>query len=286
MQNGDLILVAGSHGGSSSDDGLSTGGYTSIGGTGGGSTFQAGVGLYYREYDGTGTTVSTNGCGDTSHTHGIVVMVFRGVKTVANGGPFDTTRTLASTNDGSPNPASIDHSNASGIWIVVGAVGAHTTGSASFTFPTGYTTNAAQVNANDLIDIVTGICYRSSGISDPEDPGVITNSGGTSSRGSGAVTMALSPAGAPTTERSASVNADAAIASRGSQWFVVNVQAVAFDGDRIDLTWDEVVADGFVFYQVLRDGTVVGEPTDNAFSDTGLEPDTEYDYTVRAVEEG
>ena len=199
LQTNDFILVAGGHGGSPNDDGLSTSGYTSIGGTGASTTFMSGIGMYYRFYDGTGSSVATNSCADTSHTHAVVVSVFRGVRLAADGGPFDTTRTLAATTDGHPNPASIDHSNASGLWIVVGAVAAHTTGSASFTFPTGYTTNAAQVNANDLIDIVLGICYRSSGISDPEDPGAITCSGASSSRGTGAVTMALAEAPAVVT---------------------------------------------------------------------------------------
>ena len=69
-------------------------------------------------------------------------------------------------------------------------------------------------------------------------------------------------------------------------WQPLNLQAVAFDDDRIDLTWDAVSEPGLAFYQVERNGTVIAEPTDPEYSDTGLDPDTEYEYRVRAVEEG
>lgn len=51
--------------------------------------------------------------------------------------------------------------------------------------------------------------------------------------------------------------------------------------ERIVLTWDRVA--GATGYELLRDGTVVGSPTGNWFTDRDLEAGTAYTYEVRAV---
>ncbi len=52
------------------------------------------------------------------------------------------------------------------------------------------------------------------------------------------------------------------------------------------LSWDAATDDGtgVTHYEVERDGTLVGEPTTTAFTDTGLAPETSYTYSVRAVD--
>lgn len=62
-----------------------------------------------------------------------------------------------------------------------------------------------------------------------------------------------------------------------------NLQAVAVSSSQIDLTWDAVT--GVSGYDIERDGVVIvfDHPT-TSYSDTGLDPDTQYDYRVRAVE--
>lgn len=69
-------------------------------------------------------------------------------------------------------------------------------------------------------------------------------------------------------------------------WKIYNLQAVAFSGTQIDLTWDPVETAGgtLAFYQIERDSVIINTSLDETYSDTGLTPATEYDYRVRAVE--
>lgn len=61
--------------------------------------------------------------------------------------------------------------------------------------------------------------------------------------------------------------------------------ATPWSGTRIDLAWgpssDDVALAGYVLY---RDGVPVGTTTETAFSDTGLQPLTVYQYSVSAVD--
>ena len=90
------------------------------------------------------------------------------------------------------------------IWAVIAAMTGHTGGAtATFTFPTGYTTNAAQRAHNDTIDALAGMGYNTAP-SDPENPGAFTaaNIGTAADNAWCAVTMALKvapppPAGQP-----------------------------------------------------------------------------------------
>lgn len=61
-----------------------------------------------------------------------------------------------------------------------------------------------------------------------------------------------------------------------------NLQATAISATEIDLTWDAVF--GATGYDLERDGVIIvtDHPT-TSYSDTGLTPETEYAYRVRAV---
>lgn len=128
----------------------------------------------------------------------VVVMAFSGVDTTT---PFDVASTSA-TGISSPHadPPSIDHNNPSGVWTVIaGAAGHILAGGCTFTFPAGYTTNAKSGSRDDTFDTTVGLGYRSSGGSDPEDPGAMTHSCTLSVDNAwAAFTMALRPATAPT----------------------------------------------------------------------------------------
>lgn len=198
VTTGDLILALPGCGDTVNNSPLSmtTAGYTSIISCGGSSTISSGATAYYKFHNGTDTNVVMAAVGGTDAANGLVVMVFRGVKAVADGGPTDgSTAVAAGVTNGLPDPPSFDHSNGSGIWMIVAAVAGHSTGAAAtFTFPTGYTTNAAQVAANDTSDVTVGLGYRDSGFSDPENPAAFGHSGAAASRGAGAAMFALAPA--------------------------------------------------------------------------------------------
>lgn len=113
--------------------------------------------------------------GGTNASNAACVLVFRGVATVADGGPTDTATTTDNGQDTSDaNPPSINTSGTAGIWTVVVGATAHTGGAtATYTAPTGYTTNFDQRAHNDNADVLIGMGYNS-GPSDPEDPGTFT----------------------------------------------------------------------------------------------------------------
>jgi hypothetical protein len=176
MSSNDLIIVAAMVG-DTANNGLAApteGGYTRIGSA----TIYANdvndvnLDIWYKFHNGTDTTVTFADVGGTNASNAAVVMVFRGVST---GSPFDTTVSTASGIDTSnADPPSHDWSGASGVWTVaIGATG-HTGGNtATYTAPTGYTTNFVQRAHNDTIDALIGMGYKSSP-SDPENPGAFT----------------------------------------------------------------------------------------------------------------
>ena len=103
-----------------------------------------------------------------------VAMVFRGIDTVT---PIDVTPTTASGIDTMhPNPPSIDFLDAAAWTVIVGASGHTLAETGTYTFPTGYTTNAVNKGHNDTNDVTVGIGYKTTP-ADPEDPGVMTHSG-------------------------------------------------------------------------------------------------------------
>jgi len=144
-----------------------------------------------------GATVTLTATGGTNASNAGVAMVFRGVSTTT---PFDVNATTATgINTSNADPPSIDHLNPAGVWTVIAASTGHTGGaSGAFTFPTNYTTNAAQRTHNDTIDVLAGMGYRTAP-ADPENPGAFTASGiGTAADNAwAAVTMALRPSSGP-----------------------------------------------------------------------------------------
>lgn len=63
------------------------------------------------------------------------------------------------------------------------------------------------------------------------------------------------------------------------------LEATTVGSSRIDLTWSAPESEvGLDFYRVFRDGEEVGTPDSTAFADVGLQPDTEYEYAVSAID--
>ena len=141
-----------------------------------------------------GATVTLTATGGTNASNAGVAMVFRGVDTTT---PFDVNAATATAiNTSAADPPSLDHGNPSGVWTVIAASTGHTGGAtATFTFPTGYTTNAAQRAHNDTIDVLVGVGYNSSP-ADPENPAAFSaaNIGTAADNAWAAGTMALRPA--------------------------------------------------------------------------------------------
>lgn len=64
-----------------------------------------------------------------------------------------------------------------------------------------------------------------------------------------------------------------------------DLAATAFSPTRIDLAWTASTDNvGVDHYKIYRDGVLVGNTTGTSFSDVGLTPATEYDYTVAATD--
>jgi hypothetical protein len=196
MVANDLIILAycaGDNDNIDADLTLTTGGYTEVADLFGNGTEEANLAVFYTYWNGTDTNVvaAASGLG-TDSASSCALMVFRDVALAGDGGPFDVTSTTATgTTGGSPDPASIDWSTA-GTWVVIaGGSGGGALNATTYTFPTGYTTNALTRADNDTIDSQVGLGYNTAP-SDPENPGVMTT-GGTGT-GWAAVTMALKPA--------------------------------------------------------------------------------------------
>lgn len=146
-----------------------------------------------------GAIVTLTATGGTNASNAGVAMVFRGVNTTT---PFDVNAaTATSINTSNADPPSLDHLNPAGVWTVIAASTGHTgTATATFTFPTGYTTNAAQQAHNDTIDVLVGMGYNTAP-SDPENPAAFSaaNIGTAADNAWAAVTMALRPSTATAT---------------------------------------------------------------------------------------
>lgn len=140
-----------------------------------------------------GATVTLTATGGTNASNAGIAMVFRGVNTTT---PFDVNATTATgVSSSNADPPSNDHGNPAGVWTVLAASTGHTGGAtASYTFPTGYTTNAVSRAHNDTIDVLAGMGYRTNP-ADPENPGALTaaNIGTAADNAWAACTMALRP---------------------------------------------------------------------------------------------
>lgn len=202
MATDDLIIVAAGVG-DTANNGMAAptqGGYTRIGAATiySNDVNDVNLDMYYKFHNGSDTAVSFGAVGGTNASNVAVVMVFRGVDTSS---PFDTTVSTASgINTSNADPPSHNWSGAAGVWTVaIGATGHTGTASATFTAPTGYTTNFAFRAHNDTIDALVGMGYKSSP-ADPEDPGVFTaaNIGTAADNAWAAATISLKPQAATT----------------------------------------------------------------------------------------
>jgi chitodextrinase len=63
--------------------------------------------------------------------------------------------------------------------------------------------------------------------------------------------------------------------------------AGAVSSDQIDLRWAEPSDDGIVLgYKIFRDGSLITDVAETSFTDSGLDPETRYCYTVSAYDAG
>lgn len=196
LQQNDLVIVAyaiGDNDNINENMAMVTAGYSELADLFADDTQDSNLGVFYKFMGATpDTTAQVDGLGGTDAAVAAVCMVFRGVDTTT---PFDVTTTTATNiNTMHPNPPSIDPVTAN-VWTVIAGASGHTlAGAGTYTFPSGYTTNAIDRGADDTSDVTVGMGYRSSP-ADPEDPGVMTHSGTDSASFSWcAATMALRPA--------------------------------------------------------------------------------------------
>ncbi len=126
------------------------------------------------------------------------LMVFRGVATAAQGGPFTTAVTKATgttANADNPSIATV----AGDAVVIMAAVAQATAG--TFTAPANYTTNAELgTGGTDTIDGKAAMAYRLSGYANPEDPAAWAVSGSVAGDAWTAVTLALKEAPAVTAD--------------------------------------------------------------------------------------
>jgi len=96
--------------------------------------------------------------------------------------------------------------------------------------------------------------------------------------------VVISEVAATPVERAAAIGATAAAATTFVPFKVSGLVTTPVSDTQIDLTWGEMIYQGGGYeYEVERDGTIIARVSEPEYSDTGLEPDTEYDYRVRAV---
>lgn len=216
MQLDDLVIVAYSNGDADDVDenvGMITAGYTEVADLFANDTNETNFGVYWKVMGASPDTSATvDGLGGIDTSVAAVCMVFRGVSTTT---PMDISLVGGTTlNTMHANPGPIDHNNPSGVWTVIAGASGHTlAGAGTYTFPTGYTTNAVDRGSDDTSDTTVGLGYRSSGVSDPEDPGTMTHSGTDNAAfASATTTMALRPAVVPTvtTQDASSIGATSA----------------------------------------------------------------------------
>lgn len=205
MATNDLIIAVAVVG-DTADNGLAApteGGYTDVLGASdlySNDVNDCNLDLFYKFHNGTDTTVTFADAGGANASNAAVVMVFRGVALVVDGGPFDTTTVTATgINTSNADPPQIDHTGTAGVWTVIaGASGYGSSGGGTYTFPANYTTNAAQRTHNDTVDVIVGMGYNSAP-ADPENPGAFTAAsvGTVADNAWCAVTMALKEGAAP-----------------------------------------------------------------------------------------
>lgn len=146
---------------------------------------------WYKYSDGTETNVVGADMVGTADGVSLVAMVFRGVATAAQGGPFSTAPVLATPNttNGNLDPAQIATAAGDAVVLMVGAAAAII---GTFTAPANYTTNAELgVAGVDTFDAMAAMAYRLDP-ANPENPAAWAMSG--TSHSSTGITLALKAA--------------------------------------------------------------------------------------------
>ena len=182
----DLILVAWSCG---DDDftqptlAMTTGGYTELTAStlsvDGGTAGDGNLAIFYKYFvpgDVSAVTAASGTGADSSNA--TACQVFRGVATVAQGGPLEIAIQVASgASGGDPNPPSVTGFTEATSAIVIACAMSVATAPLTLTAPTNYTTNFMTAGATDTFSATVGLAYRLTGAADPEDPGVFVDSG-------------------------------------------------------------------------------------------------------------
>lgn len=192
----DLILVMHCDG-DTTDNAMptpTTAGYTDVGASeqyADGSTNDSNSRGWYKYHNGTDTNcvLASPGGGTNSGTSGALI-VFRGVATAAQGGPFSTAAVKATgTGNANPDNPSIATTTDDAVVLMVSVAMAL---AGTFTAPTNYTSNAELGTAGaDTVDGKAAMAYRLSGYSNPEDPAAWACSGSGAGDAWTAITLAL-----------------------------------------------------------------------------------------------
>ena len=199
---GDLVLVMHCDGDSTDNvmPAPSAGGtYTDVGTSeqySNGSTNDSNSKAWYHYATGGETLVTLAGTGGGSNCgSSAACMVFRGVASAAQGGPFSTAVTKATGTTANADPPQI--ATAAGDWVVSMVAVAQATAGAA-TAPANYTTNAnLGTGGTDTIDGKAAMAYRASGYANPENPAAWAFAGSAAGDAWTAVTAALKEAPPP-----------------------------------------------------------------------------------------
>lgn len=181
---------------------MTTSGYTSIGTLLSSDSRVSNLAAYYKFMGGSpDTTAVFTGSTLTATGTAACVLCFRGVKKVADGGPFDVAKVDATGINGTnPDPGAIDWSGTAGTQILFAAGCTFVTDvGASFTPPTNYAQDSSSIIQSETTVGGVALMYRSAASpSDPENPGSIDLSAWVNTSDSwGTFTMALAPAAPP-----------------------------------------------------------------------------------------
>lgn len=223
LAQGDLVIVATGFvtvGGSDSNPGVTTSGYTEVADLFGDDSREAQLSVSYKLMGATpDTTVACNGSGSGSFGSVGIAYVLRGVDQTT---PIDVTTTTATGIDSAvPDPPSITPAT-SGAWVVIAGLGTATSVDETVTAPTGYSNNI--IKGSDPSTAVNLAVASKAWTSGAEDPGAWGGWTTSASDAWAAVTMAIRPAadasGQPIGVRAAQIpfRASGRVGAFGGSW--------------------------------------------------------------------
>jgi hypothetical protein len=174
MREGDLVIGTYAIGSTAGDFDMSVSGYTEVADLFGNDTIDVNFGVFYKYMTST-PDASITFVGNANASDGVAgtVHVYRGVKSAAQGGPWDTTPTTSNTLSTTfPNPPSIDWTGLPGRVAVIAGGGSSQTNSGLYVRPASYVDFATSIG-NDTNDGHSGIGTNYAP-ADPEDPDIFT----------------------------------------------------------------------------------------------------------------